>query len=525
MRRTHWAILLAAGVAATQSFGEVTVSPVALTGQQVPGAAVGVRYQAFFSPVIDDDGRVAFLSVLGGAGVGPTNDRALVAGLPRQLSIVAREGDPAPGTSAGETLQELIANTPALNDVGEIGYVARFSPVGSTTFNDMALYAGLIAEPALRARSRTPAPDLPAGVNYSGFDAPWLTSTGRFAFTATLAGAGVGNENSQAIFAGTLDAPRLVARNGTPAPQVPPGVEYSFVGGPVLSDAGQVVYAAGLRGSGVEGTNDQALYGGSPQTPQLIMRRGDAAPGTPAGVRWGTPFFQTLNQAGAVVFRTSLTDAGGAFHTGIAAGPISSPTVVAREGDPAPDAPTDVLYGGMNSAAALNNEGAIAFQSLLQGSGVTFANNNAIFAGTPGALRMVARSGEAAPGFVGANLSALNVPALNDGGQLAYRAFLSGPGINSANDGVLYLYDPDLGAMPLVREGMTINVDGVFRTVAGDGINFLTFGASSTGFNKLGTAAVTLVFTDGSAGVFALSIPEPATGLLLAAFGLLRRRR
>ena len=523
MRRVHFTILLIA--AAAPSFGQVAISPIALTGQQTPGAPAGVRYQAFFNPVINDDGQLAFLSVLGGAGVGSTNDRAILAGLPGQVRVIAREGDPAPGTPAGETLQDLLPNTPALNDVGDIGYVARLSPVGSTTFNDLALYAGPITSPGLRARSRWQAPDLPTGVNFDGFDAPWMNNGGQFAFTATLTGAGVGNENRQAVFSGALDAPRLVARNGTPAPQMPAGVDYSFVGGPVLSDAGQIVYAAGLRGAGVDGTNDQALYGGLPDAPALIMRRGDPAPGAPAGVRWGTPFFQTLNQAGAVIFRASLIDGGGALHTGIAAGPIASPVVVARQGDPAPGAPGGVLYGETNSAPSLNDDGMIAFQSLLQGSGVTFANNNAIFAGMPGSLDMIARSGEPAPGFAGANYSALNIPVLNNAGQLAYRAFLTGPGITSANDGVLYLYDPDLGPIPLVREGMTISVEGTLRTVAGDGINFQLFGASSTGFNKLGRAAVLLAFTDGSAGVFAVSIPEPGAAMLLVKGLLLWRRR
>ena len=106
------------------------------------------------------------------------------------------------------------------------------------------------------------------------------------AYSAVL----TGSSGGQALYAGPLAAPQLVARSNDAAPDTPAGVNYSSFDFPTLSlnDAGQVAYVAFLTGSGVTNDNARALYAGPLADPQVVAREGDAAPGTPAGVNYAS---------------------------------------------------------------------------------------------------------------------------------------------------------------------------------------------------------------------------------------------
>ena len=54
-------------------------------------------------------------------------------------------------------------------------------------------------------------------------------------------------------------------------------------------------------------------------------------------------------------------------------------------------------YSSFNCDPALNNAGRVAYSAILSGTGVTFANNSAIFVAGPAAPPLVAREGAAAP--------------------------------------------------------------------------------------------------------------------------------
>ena len=53
----------------------------------------------------------------------------------------------------------------------------------------------------------------------------------------------------------------------------------------------------------------------------------------------------------------------------------------------------------------------------------------------------------------GINFSAITGRAMNDAGQISYLAKLIGTGVTSANDVALFLFDPNLGTSLIVREG------------------------------------------------------------------------
>jgi hypothetical protein len=84
-----------------------------------------------------------------------------------------------------------------------------------------------------------------------------------------------------------------------------------------------------------------------------------------------------------------------------------------------------------NGGPALNDAGEVAFRAAFDGPGVTDASNTGIF--TSGAL--VAREGDVAPGAGGAQYQTFfGDPALNNAGETAFRASLAAPFLTPANN-------------------------------------------------------------------------------------------
>jgi hypothetical protein len=124
---------------------------------------------------------------------------------------------------------------------------------------------------------------------------------------------------------------------------------------------------------------------------------------------------------------------------------------------------------------------------------------------------------------------------LNEVGQVAFVADLTGPGVTSDNNTALYAGLPGQ-LVEVVREGNVIDVDpgiGVSnRTV--NSVDFLLTSGAENGrgiaFNDNGLLVYRLGFTDGSRGIFTSQIvPEPSiillTGLSLMGLGFLARRK
>jgi len=152
-------------------------------------------------------------------------------------------------------------------------------------------------------------------------------------------------------------------------------------------------------------------------------------------------------------------------------------------------------------------------------------------------LRTVALSEDAAPGTdAGVNFDSLSSPVLNGAGQTAFRAGLTGTGVDGNNDEGIFAEDL-LGVLTLIaREGDLLDVDdgiGIdLRTISTIGFSGATGNEDgrASGFNDLGQLVFSASFTDGTSGIFVsnlVAVPEPASLTLLALGGLslLHRRR
>ncbi len=352
---TLGSVLLLCCFANTARATTVTYETRALTGDVAPGTTAGVNFSGFNLPVVNGAGQTAFLANLTGTGVTSANDRGIFSeGSGSGLALVAREGDMAPGTSAGVNFSGF--NSPVLNGAGQTAFSADLTGAGVTSANDRGIFSeggglGL----ALVACEGDNAPGTTAGVNFSstGFSSPVLNGAGQTAFLARLTGTGVTSANDQGIFSeGGGAGLALVAREGDNAPGTMSGVNFGGLGSPVLNGAGQSAFLANLTGTGVTGANDRGIFsegGGSGLA--LVAREGDIAPGTTAGVNFSGLGAPVLNGAGQTAFPAGLTGTGvsSANDSGIfSEGRGSALALIAREGDAAPGTTSGVNFRFFN---------------------------------------------------------------------------------------------------------------------------------------------------------------------------------
>jgi hypothetical protein len=320
----------------------------------------------------------------------------------------------------------------------------------------------------------------------------------------------------------------LVAREGNQAPGTDAGVVFADLSAldsrpPALNGTGTVAFAASLAGPGVDDFNRRGIWVGNATGLQLVVRSGDPAPGTDPGVNFFTLGDPALNNAGQLAFSASLIGGGLPFNTGgIWSGLPGSLGLVARVGLPAPGTDAGTVFSGL-SAPILNGAGDVAFHATLAGPGVTPANNQGIWIGSPGNLRLLVRQGAPAPGtadgIVFGNLT-FSQPAINGAGQVAFSAQLAGPGVTFDNNEGIWVGSSADQLTLYIRKGGTIAIaSGDERTV--NGLDFESRSSSAnqdgreSGFNDSAQLAFRAFFTDGSAGVFLAGLAPPTPTVLL----------
>jgi hypothetical protein len=241
---------------------------------------------------------------------------------------------------------------------------------------------------------------------------------------------------------------RTVARNARAAPGTGPDVNFSDFGvgkSVMINAAGQAAFLATLSGTGVNSTNDSGIWSEGSGALGLVVREGDAAPGTEPGVVYlffGSNNNPVFNDAGQTAFYGSLTGPG--IVPGNAAGIWSegagSLALVARSGDQAPGTDPGVVFTNtISSYSRFNDAGQVAFASRLTGPGVTTANEFGIWSEGGGSLDLVAREGDQAPGTALGVVydGSLGVSGINGAGQVVLGD--SGAGIWSGGTGALSL--------------------------------------------------------------------------------------
>ncbi len=291
---------------------------------------------------------------------------------------------------------------------------------------------------------------IPVGTGtFSTFQAPLLNNSGQTAFLSNLTGTSGGAADNQGIFLGSGGTLTQIVREGESANGN--GTYSSFLN-VLLNNSGQVAFRANLIGT--SGINDnQGIFQGSGGPVTQIVRRGQLFGGSFNFISLGPGAF---NDSGDVAFKAGDGDfnnpgeavyrGSGAAPTSIAAGNTSSPVLnnlgqaafylfdfdgngtgiylgsgealiqIASAGQAAQGGGD---YSSFSSNVALNDSGQVAFRASLTGT------SEGIFRGTGVSTTQIARRGQLAPGNNGW-FDSFGALVLNDSGQTAFRATLTG---------------------------------------------------------------------------------------------------
>jgi hypothetical protein len=430
-------LALSAASAAAQSL--ISQGQVLLTeGDAVPGVAGAVigGSGAFDFPVADLNGTVLFRARFTGGGSTTLTDRAYFLGRTREtMQMVLRSGDPEPtGTLGAGTV--MIQQSSATLQLQGLGGSPRLSPEGNVLFCGVSLIGPSIITTGTAATGRNDSALLwgppgsllvlaqrggATGLNGTlydtqfsgvGYQSTSINGAGQVAFQATLVGGDVsGTTNNFATFTGTPGSLTAVIRKNDLVPVAGGGTcNVGFVGfNTILNRAGWLLHDErfGTGGSTPATTaNDSVLMIWQPGVGNtIIMREGDPAP-LPTGTgNYGSPTIaQGFGASGGCAFTCTLT--GGTVTTAddsaMFIGGLGGFQLAAREGMPATGIP-GALIGVINSTQSFADfeGGSSAFYCTLSdaGGGVTTANDQSLWIGRPGNLRLIAREGDPAPGF------------------------------------------------------------------------------------------------------------------------------
>jgi hypothetical protein len=264
-------------------------------------------------PYLNDAGQTAFWANLSGEGVDNTNDWAVWSDASGSLGMVARAGTPAPGVPEGVNFDSFFVLR-GFNNAGQTAFFGFVTGEGVDPSNDQGIWSEGSGSLALVARSGNPAPGTPSGVHIREFFYPvTINNAGQTLFSGWLTGDGVDATNDEGLWLDTSGTVTLVARSGDPAPGTPDGVRFAPFSNLTanairpLNDAGQVAFRGQLTGTGVTSTNDLGIWVEGDDSGQLVARTGDLAPGTTGGIRFNGLGRPALNDAGQVAFRGDLT--------------------------------------------------------------------------------------------------------------------------------------------------------------------------------------------------------------------------
>jgi hypothetical protein len=530
-----WLGLGAFLLAADGATARVTLEAVAVAGQHAPGTPAGAVFSLPSPPVLNDHGEVAFQARLetGPGGVGSGDDDGIwLLDRTGTLRLVAREGDPAPGTPSGRSYGQILGTTgvPRLNAQGHVAFYGSYKQSATSTVLAVFGPSGAADLTLLAAASLVwgSAPGVPLS-SFASFERPSLNDTGEVVFLADLLD-GLGGVTSQddGGMWGTLSggALALLYREDDTAPVEAGGARWAAFRPPRLNGAGQLAFWASLRGSGVDEYNPYTHWGPGPGGAlSLLSRTGELEPpGVEPGETPASLSSPELAGDGAIAFWASLYTTPGTAYANFGPDGAASHTLLTREGGQAPGLPPGALFS-LPGFPSLNDAGDVAFQATLavDGSIVGADDNEGIWGAAAGEpLALLAREGEPA-GDLGPGVlyRAFESVALSPAGDVVFIADLvqGSGGVTAADDRALFLLPRGGSAVALLREGESVSVaPGDLRSVSAFELydDELRSDDRDLVVNARQQVALRATFADGSRGVL-LAALEPAASVPSAA--------
>jgi hypothetical protein len=233
-------------------------------GVAAPGCPEGVVFSFATSVVHNDAGEIAVGAVLEGPGVLPQNNRGLWLGGPGDLTKIARTGDPVAGMAEGVTWKVVAGGLSRINGVGETTGQGNVQGPGITEASQYVIFAGDRAGIQVIRQAGDPAPEIGPGVSIWLPGSYQLNKRSELLYTVFYTGEGITEDNWSGAYWGPFDAPRLILRDGDPAPGFSGGVTirqaWAAASHGALNDVGDIVAPTEIAGPGVTAENKVVLW-------------------------------------------------------------------------------------------------------------------------------------------------------------------------------------------------------------------------------------------------------------------------
>ncbi|MDI9404885.1 MAG: hypothetical protein QM516_13530 [Limnohabitans sp.] len=312
-------------------------------------------------------------------------------------------------------------NNPTIDSNGNVSFRGQIAGPGITntgaTANHLVQVRGTAGAWTIVARNNSGVPgDTPAGAiisrtaspNNSLVSANNMTANGGVLASGYMTGTGItaGTNDTATWFVPASGTPVLLAQGrdacpGTAGALLPANMTVSS--GLRVNDAGEYISTFTLSGGDTVTANNSALLLIRSGADQLIMRKGDPAPGLSGLTVTPGSFSQYLNGSnmaftGTLVGTGVTTANDAAYFTNV--GVASGVRMWAREGDAIPGFKGLTFATGSFSFSQrpLSADGTITFITTLGGS-ATSLNNTAVMTENNGSFTILIRKGDAIPGI------------------------------------------------------------------------------------------------------------------------------
>lgn len=389
--------------------------------------------------VMNNDGRVAFVSEMTGTPGGTSDNQAIWSSDgPGTETEHVRIGDSAPGTAS--TFVGLFP--PTINQTSPVA-IAFYAYVGSFAAHPGHIYTNRSGASLLIAKITDAVPGDPGTLHQFDESQPVSIEpdAGNVAFRAQLTGTPWASEDDSAIYFGAGGGLTQVARGRQTVPGG--GSKYDELYYPTVNVMGNAAFRATLRPTS---DGEAIVIAGASISAQLVVKTNDLHPD---GISQFSGLYNPALSAGNVTaFRATLknTPLGGLDDEGVYRGDGLLLIEVAREGDTVPEGGGE--FAAFGSTVAINTQGQVLFSATLRNTPFGAGDNSALylwdeFAG----LTKLVRERDTIPSSPGTVSSILALSAgdyggfhsLNDASEAVAILDLEGTG---ARDGV-YLFRVD----------------------------------------------------------------------------------
>ncbi|QDU32676.1 PEP-CTERM motif protein [Poriferisphaera corsica] len=252
-----------------------TVKTIAEKGSFAGGVGNGVVYEdSFFAPKLNDNGDVSFMAHIEGDGVIQWNDIGVWMSQNDIHVLQMRERMSAPGT--GQVLESI--SIPSINDAREIVFKGDLVPLLGHDYDpltDAGLWGGHKDDLQLIARRGDAAVGL-EGWNFGRFLNTSINHDGTIMFTAQLANDVESLEETKGVWQHKDGVTSLIAGTGSVIEGLDDGEFVRYVFEDSINGLGQIVFSASIAGAGVTEEDNVGLWiTGLDGALDLIIREGD----------------------------------------------------------------------------------------------------------------------------------------------------------------------------------------------------------------------------------------------------------